>query len=153
MNTAAKMNTTYISTPKAATPFCPASRSSWKLYSMPTTEAVTLLTSSDAPLPLACKIGRSSSFVFVSCSRLLLGRRKYTSGSTPPTIWLMPVAMAAPATPQWNTAMNRASSAMLVTPAATVKAKPRWGFSAVTKKLWNIFCKMKKGRQIIRRRP
>ena len=42
---------------------------------------------------------------------------------------------------------------MLVTPAATVKAKPRWGFSAVTKKLWNIFCKIKVGRDSIRMRP
>ena len=71
----------------------------------------------------------------------------------PPTTWLRKVAMAAPSTPQWRLPTSTTSSTMLVRPAATVKAKPRWGFSAVTKKLWNIFCKMKKGRQIIRRRP
>ena len=55
----------------------------------------------------------------------------------------MPVAMAAPATPQWNTAMNSASSTMLVTPAATVIHRPSLGFSAAMRKLWNTFCSMK----------
>ena len=36
--------------------------------------------------------------------------------------------------------MNRASSAMLVTPAATVTHRPSLGFSAAIRKLWNTFC-------------
>ena len=86
-------------------------------------------------------------------SRLLLGRRKYTSGSTPPTHWLRPVAMAAPATPHLNTAMNRASSTMLVRPAATVTFRPSLGFSAAMKKLWNTFCSMKANVKPVTMRP
>ena len=46
-----------------------------------------------------------------------------------------------------------ASSTMLVQPAPTVNQKPRSGFSAVTKKLWNIFCSAKGGSASIRMRP
>ena len=44
----------------------------------------------------------------------------------------MPVAMAAPAMPRSSTAINRASSTMFVQPAAMVKVRPSFGFSAVT---------------------
>ena len=50
--------------------------------------------------------------------------------------------MAAPATPQWKPAMNSASSAIFVTPAATVAISPSFGFSAAIRKLWNTFCSM-----------
>ena len=56
--------------------------------------------------------------------KMLLGRRKYTSGMTPPTNWLRMVARAAPSAPHCSTATNRASSAMLVTPAAMVTYRP-----------------------------
>ena len=50
--------------------------------------------------------------------------------------------MAAPAMPQWKTATNNASSTIFVTPAATVAARPSFGFSAAIRKLWNTFCSM-----------
>ena len=53
--------------------------------------------------------------------------------------------MAAPSTLQPSAPTRSTSSTMLVHPAATVTAKPRLGFSAVTKKLWNMFCKIKVG--------
>ena len=71
-----------------------------------------------------------------------MGDRKYASGSTPPTSWLMTVATAAPSSPHPNPTMNSASSPMLVTPAATVTIRPSRGRSAVIKKLWNTFCSM-----------
>ena len=53
----------------------------------------------------------------------------------PPMHWLRPVARAAPATPQPKPTMNNASSAIFVTPAATVAARPSFGFSAAAKKV------------------
>ena len=61
--------------------------------------------------------------------------RKNSSGRSPPTVWLRPVASAAPVTSIWNPAMNSASSPMLVSPAATITASPSLGRSAVTRKL------------------
>ena len=53
------------------------------------------------------------------------------------------VAAAAPGRPRPRTPTNKRSSVMLVSPAATVTVRPRWGRSATTKKLWNTFCSMK----------
>lgn len=61
--------------------------------------------------------------------------------------------MAAPATPQLKTAMKSASSTMLVMPAATVTKRPRRGFSAAMKKLWNTFCSMKAKVKPVTMRP
>ena len=72
---------------------------------------------------------------------------------TAPTSWLMPVAHAAPATPQPNTATNSASSAMFVQPAVTVATRPSFGFSAATKKVWNRFCSMNSTLNAIIRLP
>lgn len=63
-------------------------------------------------------------------------------GMTPPMHWPMPVASAAPASPQWKTAMNSASSTMFATPAAMTTSRPTRGRSATTRKLWNTFCSM-----------
>ena len=60
----------------------------------------------------------------------------------PPTIWLIVVAIAAPATPHSKIAMNSQSRNIFVTPAATVTASPSLGFSAVMRKLWNTFWSM-----------
>ena len=49
--------------------------------------------------------------------------------------------------------MNSASSTMLVTPAATVTSRPRRGFSAAMKKLWNTFCSMKAKVKPVTMRP
>ena len=57
--------------------------------------------------------------------------------------WLMLVARAAPTTPHRKTATKRASSTMLETPAAMVMYSPNCGRSAVTRKLWKVFCSMK----------
>lgn len=120
---------------------------------MLTSDEEMLLISSDEPLPQAARIGRTRRRVGDRRSRLVLGCRKYTSGSTPPTHWLRPVASAAPATPHLNTAMNRASSTMLVTPAATVTFRPSLGFSAAMKKLWNTFCSIKANVKPVTMRP
>ena len=120
---------------------------------MLTSDEEMLLISSDEPLPQAARIGRIRRRVGDRRSRLVLGCRKYTSGSTPPTHWLRPVASAAPATPHLNTAMNRASSTMLVTPAATVTFRPSLGFSAAMKKLWNTFCSIKANVKPVTMRP
>ena len=67
--------------------------------------------------------------------------------------WLMAVAAAAPTSPQRSTPTNRASSAILATPAATVTASPSFGFSAVMKKLWNSYCRINAGSTARMMRP
>ena len=71
----------------------------------------------------------------------------------PPTAWLQAVAAAAPTSPHWNRATNRASSTMFAMPAAMVTASPSCGFWAVTKKLWNSYCRIKAGRAARIMRP
>ena len=61
--------------------------------------------------------------------------------------------MAAPSTPQRSQPTSTTSSTMLVQPAPTVNQNPSVGFSAVTKKLWNMFCKIKVGTLTISTRP
>ena len=57
----------------------------------------------------------------------------------------MLVAMEAPATPQSSTTISRKSSTMFVIPAISVIQNPRRGFSAVTNRIWNMYCSMKHG--------
>ena len=78
---------------------------------------------------------------FVSLSTLFLPLAKYIIGITEPTNWLIPVASAAPKTPNLNTYTNKKSRNILVNPASTVTNSPSLGFSATTRKLWNAFCK------------
>ena len=120
---------------------------------MLTTDMEILDISSEEPLTQAFSRAGPLKLVLVRPRALVLGRLKYSSGRIPPTTWLRAVAMAAPSRPHRNTATNRASSAMLVMPAATVTARPSWGFSAVTKKLWNSYCSIKAGRAIRMMRP
>ena len=61
--------------------------------------------------------------------------------------------MAAPATPQGRTPTSSQSPTILVRPAATVSHSPSLGRSAATRKLWNMFCKMKGTRARMRMRP
>ena len=61
----------------------------------------------------------------------------------PPMHCPIPVAMAAPATPHRKPAINSASRTMFAMPAAVVTARPRFGFSAAAKNVWNTFCSMK----------
>ena len=63
-----------------------------------------------------------------------------TTGMTAPMICAAAVAAAAPTRPQRNTATNRASRTMLQTPAVTIMARDRLGFSAVIQKLWKANC-------------
>ena len=42
---------------------------------------------------------------------------------------------------------------MFVSPANTVTRRPKCGFSAVAKKLWKLFCSMKKGSDASSTRP
>lgn len=106
---------------------------------MLTRDMDTLLINSDDPLEQVFSRARRSIRHLPSRSRLLLGRTKYTRGRLPPMNWLRAVAAAAPAAPQENTATNRASSTILVTPAATVIYSPSRGFSAVANRHWNSY--------------
>ena len=133
INIAIKMNWTYIRTPFAATPSEPAYLRSWKLYTIPTMDEAVFDTNSEAPFQQARAMLFISSFVRTILSRLLLGRIKYINGIIPPTTWHRPVAIAAPATPHFNTPTSSASSTMFVRPATTVVTRPRCGFSAVIK--------------------
>ena len=84
-------------------------------------------------------------FVFPSRNGLAFFLPKYTSGSNPPTHSPHTVAKAAPARPQPNTAINKKSRIILVTPASTITVNPNLGLSAVTKKHWNTFCSINAG--------
>ena len=78
----------------------------------------------------------SSMRVRVKCSaELLLRLRNHSSGMPAPTVWLSPVASAAPNTPHLNTAVNRKSSSMFVKPASRVAYSPSFGCSATIRKL------------------
>ena len=68
----------------------------------------------------AWKIACLSSFAFPNRSRLLFFLTKYIIGNIAPIAWLITVAQAAPTSPHLNTATNRASRIMLLTPAQTV---------------------------------
>ena len=103
-----------------------------------------MLMSSEAPLPQAWSRGWASIGVKLKCKALPFSLfRKNTMGITAPTVWLRPVARAAPARPQRNTPTSSASSTILVTPALTVAASPSRGFSAAIRKLWNTFWNIK----------
>ena len=78
---------------------------------------------------------------FCNLSTSLLSLRKYIIGIIEPTIWLIPVASAAPNTPSFNTYMNRKSKNILVNPASSETTSPSFGFSATTRKLWKAFCR------------
>ena len=153
MSIATKMNCTYISTPYVATPSSPRKRISCALYSIPISEPEMLLISSDEPLAHDRSSGCTSNSVQRRRRGLLLLNRKYISGTTPPTVWLMPVAIAAPAMPQRNTPTNSASSTMFVTPAASVISKPNFGRSAAIRNDWNMFCSMNDVRKQTTIRP
>ena len=104
-----------------------------------------LLISSEEPLEQVFHSTPPSNRGRTSRSILSFFRIKYTTGSNPPTAWLIIVARAAPATPQRSPPTSSASSAALVSPAPTVIYRPSFGFSAATKKLWKTFCKIKQG--------
>ena len=80
---------------------------SWKLYRMLTRDVERLLIISEEPLEQVWTRTRPSIPAFVSRRGVLLGSRKYTSGTTPPTRELATVAAAAPATPQGRTPTSR----------------------------------------------
>ena len=99
---------------------------------------------SDEPFPHAFSRARMLISGFPSLRRLSFLRRKYTMGNAAPKIWLTQVAAAAPASPNLKTATNSASSTMFITPAIAVTISPSRAFSATTKKLWKMFCRIKK---------
>ena len=86
---------------------------------------------SDAPLDAALPSILISNLNFVNLKRLVFFFIKYTTGIAPPTSSLIEVASAAPTSPHLNPATKSASSAILVTPAATVTYRPSLGFPAV----------------------
>ena len=122
-------------TPYAATPVVPSILISCQLYSIFTMERDTFVINSEDPLVHAFVIARRSICVFPRRSLLFLETIKNTSGTIPPTVWLIAVADAAPATPHRKTAINRASRIMLDTPETNVVQSPSCGRSAVTRKL------------------
>ena len=97
---------------------------------------------SDSPLLTVSKIQRRLSLVFPMRSAFLPGSAKYTSGSTPPIVCERTVAQAAPSTPIPSTPRKTPSRIMFANPAASVTYRPKCGFDAVTKKTWNMYCRM-----------
>ena len=138
------MNTklTYCMMVMALTPASPTKRISWILKRNVVRAREALDTISEDPLPALCSSMRQWSLGRTKCRRLVFFRAKYSSGIKPPTAQPMDVAMAAPAMPHWNTAMNSQSSTILVTPLAMVSAMPSLGFSAVMKNVWKKVCSM-----------
>ena len=102
----------------------------------------TLERNSDRPLLTVSISHFPQNLVFPMRSVFLPGRQKYTSGSTPPIVWLMTVARAAPSTPIPKAPRKTPSKIMLANPAASVTYRPKCGFDAVTKKTWNMYCRM-----------
>ena len=132
-------------TPYAATPFSPANFISWKLYKILTMDAERFVTISEEPFVQVFRKIFPLNFAFVKRNKLLFFLAKKITGTMPPMISPSPVAMAAPAIPQWQTAIKTKSSIMLVKPEAIDIFKLKSGFCAVMKKLWKIFCSMKAG--------
>ena len=89
----------------------------------------TLLINSDEPFVAAFTIALPSKRVEVSFKRLEFFLKKYTRGATPPTSWLIAVAIAAPASLYscGRSMTKTASKTMFVTPEDIVTASPKWG--------------------------
>ena len=113
------------------------------------TEMEIVLANSEIPLLAAFPIARKSIFVFPRYKIPSRFTKKYITGKNPPTPCAIAVAIAAPARPQSNTIMNKASSPTFNSPAITAITKPSFGFSAAMKNIWKSCCSDHAGSAII----